>query len=122
MKQRSTDAAKPISARDNPIVQLLQRRLTSLAFFQLRRRSLLRGTLLVLGSVAAAFALSGFPHSRRTLLMLIPVALSLYGMFDTVRCIQRRWSFYHGGVILLLLMDLMAVFLILSFLFFPYLI
>jgi hypothetical protein len=56
------------------------------------------------------------------LLLLIPTGLALLGMFDTVRCVQPRWSFYHGGVILLLLMDLMAIFLILFFLLFPYLV
>jgi hypothetical protein len=35
---------------------------------------------------------------------------------------QPRWSFYHGGVVLLLFMDMMAICLILFFLLFPYLI
>ena len=35
---------------------------------------------------------------------------------------QRRWSFYHGGVILCLYMDLMAITLVLFFLLYPYLI
>jgi hypothetical protein len=95
--------------------------LSSFAVFNLRRRSLLRGNLLVVGSFAAAFPLSGFPHSRATLLLLFPAAFALLGTFDTIRCIQPRWSLYHGGVILLIYMDLMAVCLILFFLLFPYL-
>jgi hypothetical protein len=33
---------------------------------------------------------------------------------------RRRWSFYHGGVLLCIYMDLMAVTLILVFLLYPY--
>lgn len=100
----------------------MNRPITSFAVFHPRRRSLLRGNLLVLGSFALSFLLSGFPHSRATPLMLIPAALGLIGMFDTVRCMQSRWSFYHGGVVLLLLMDMLAVCLIFFFLLFPYLV
>lgn len=99
----------------------MTRPLSSFAVFDLRRRSLLRANLLVLGSFAASFRLSGFPRSRATLLLIIPAVLALLGMFDTVRCMQPRWNFYHGGVILLIYMDLMAVCLILFFLLFPYL-
>jgi hypothetical protein len=98
----------------------MSRPLFSRAVFHPRRRSLLRGTLLVVGSFAAAFPLSGFPRSRPTLLLLIPTVLALYGTVDTLRCMQPRWSFYHGGVLLLLYMDLMALCLILFFLLFPY--
>ena len=44
----------------------------------------------------------------------------MYGTFDTVRCMQTRWSFYHGGVLLLVFMDMMVLCLVLSFLLFPY--
>jgi hypothetical protein len=33
---------------------------------------------------------------------------------------RKRWSFYHGGVLLCLYMDLMALALILVFLLYPY--
>lgn len=99
----------------------MARALSSFAVFNLRRRSLVRGNLLVLGSFAAAFPLSGFPESRATPLLAIPAALALYGTFETIRCMQPRWGFYHGGVILCLFMDMMAICLILFFLFFPYL-
>jgi hypothetical protein len=96
------------------------RRLPYFAVFDPRRRSLLRGSLLVLGSLTASFRLSGFPHSRPTLLLIIPAIFALLGTLDTVRCMQPRWNFYHGGVILLLLMDAMVLCLILFFLLFPY--
>jgi hypothetical protein len=99
----------------------LIRTLSSFAVFNLRRRSLVRGNLLVLGSFAAAFRLSDFPHSRATLLLVIPAVLALIGTVDTARCMQRRWNFYHGGVVLCIYMDMMAMVLILFFLFSPYL-
>jgi len=85
-----------------------------------RRGSLLRGNLLVLGSVAMAFPLSGFPHNRPNLLLMGPLMLAAMGTADTVRCMRRRWSFYHGGVLLCIYMDLMALALILVFLLYPY--
>ncbi len=96
--------------------------ISSSALFHFRRRSLLRGNLLVLGSFFASFLLSGFPHSRATLLLLIPAVLAFIGLADTVRCMQTPWGFYHGGVLLLLLMDMMAICMILFFLLYPYLV
>jgi hypothetical protein len=100
----------------------LTRPLSSFAFFNLRRKSLLRANLLVLGSFAASFRLSDFPRSRATLLLLIPAILAILGTLDTLRCVQPRWNLYHGGIILLLFMDMLAICLILFFLLFPYVI
>ncbi len=85
-----------------------------------RRRSLVRGNLLVVASFFAAAALSDFPHNRATPLLIVPALLALCGTADTVRCIQKRWSFYHAGVLLCIYMDLMAVCMILFFLVYPY--
>ncbi len=41
------------------------------------------------------------------------------GTLDTLRCMQTRWSWYHGGVLLCAYMDLMVVCLILFFLLYP---
>jgi len=90
------------------------------AAFDLRRKSLPRATVLVLGSVLAAFRISRFPEDRPTLLLLIPAALVLAGTLDTIRCIQRRWSLYHAGVMFLLWMDIMAVALVYFLLLYPY--
>jgi hypothetical protein len=100
----------------------LTRPLSSFAVFNLRRRSLLRGNLLVLGSFAASFRISDFPRSRATLLLLIPAVVALLGTFDTLRCVRPHRNLYHAGVILCLFMDMLAICLILFFLFFPYLI
>ena len=85
-----------------------------------RKRSLFRGCILVLTSLAAALVLSDFPHNRATPLLIIPALAAIFGTVDTVRCMQPRWSFYHGGVLLLIYMDLMALCMILFFLLYPY--
>ncbi len=89
-------------------------------FLNPRHKSLVRGNLLVLGSLVAAFFLSDFPHNRATLLLLAPMLVSVAGTADTIRCIRKRWSLYHGGVIFCIYMDLMVVTMILVFLLYPY--
>jgi hypothetical protein len=88
--------------------------------FNPRAQSLLRGNLLVLSSLAVALLLSDFPHNRATPLLVFPALFAIAGTADTVRCMQRRWSFYHAGVILCIYMDLMALCMILFFLLYPY--
>ena len=67
------------------------------------------------------FRISGFPRARPTLLLIIPAVLAFYGTFDTIRCLQPHRNLYHAGIVLCLLMDILAICLILFFLFFPYL-
>jgi hypothetical protein len=88
--------------------------------FDLRARSLVRGTILVLGSLLLSFLLSGFPNARPSLKLLVPALLALYGTYETARCLRLRWSFYHGGVMLLLYMDVMALAMIFFLLLYPY--
>ena len=85
-----------------------------------RVHSLRRASVLVLGSLAIAIPLSHFPRIQRAPLLILPVLVAMVGTADTVRCIQRRWSFYHAGVILFIYMDLMTLMLMLFFLFYPY--
>jgi hypothetical protein len=85
-----------------------------------RHRSLLRGSALVLLSVVASLLLSHFPHNHPTPLIVLPALVALLGTLDTIRCIQRRWNFYHGGVVLCIYMDLMALCLIFFLLLYPY--
>src|SRR5580693_6364254 len=92
------------------------------AIFNPRIRSLVRGNLLVFTSLAIATLLSKFPYLRATPWLVLPVLGCLAGTADTVRCIQKRWSFYHGGVLLCLYMDLLAITLALFFLLYPYLV
>lgn len=85
-----------------------------------RNKSLLRGALLVLISLGVALLLSDFPHNRATLLLMLPALGTIAGTIDHVRCMKTSWSWYHGGVILLVYMDLMATSMILFFLLYPY--
>ena len=84
------------------------------------RRSLLRGNILVLLSLAASLLLSHFPHNRRAPLIIFPALIAIAGTVDTIRCMQRRWNFYHAGVVLCIYMDLMALCLIFFLLLYPY--
>lgn len=76
--------------------------------------------MLVLGSLAVSIPLSHYPHIQRAPLLVLPILVALVGSIDTVRCIQRRWSFYHAGVMLCVYMDMMTVTLMLFFLVYPY--
>ena len=90
------------------------------AVFNFRAKSLLRGTILVLGSLCLSFLWAGFPEDRPTPKLMLPAFVALVGTWDTLRCLQLRWSFYHGGVLLLLYMDIMALSMIFFLLLYPY--
>ncbi len=90
------------------------------SIFNPRKRSLIRSNLLVLASLAAAIRLSDFPNNHATLLLVFPAFFAMAGTADTVRCVKGRWSFYHGGVLLLIYMDLMALCMILFLFLYPY--
>jgi hypothetical protein len=85
------------------------------SIFQLRRKSLVRGTALALSSLLISFKLSGFPDVHVCLWLIAPFLIACAATWDTARCLQRRWNFYHGGVLLLIYVDLMVV-LMISFL------
>jgi len=89
-------------------------------FFNPRNRSLLRGALLVLLSLGAAVLLSDFPNNRANPFLVLPVLGAIAGTIDHIRCMRTRWSFYHGGVLLLIYMDLMALGMIFFFFLYPY--
>ena len=86
----------------------------------LRFRSLIRANVLVLVSLAAAIFISDFPHNRPTLWLILPTLTAFAGTADTIRCIRKRWSFYHAGVILCIYMDLMADTILLFLLLYPF--
>ena len=85
------------------------------SIFRLRQKSLLRGTTLALGALWISFLLSGFPEVHICLWLIAPLLVACAATWDTARCLQKRWSFYHGGVLLLLYVDLMIL-LMISFL------
>jgi hypothetical protein len=90
------------------------------AVFHIRCHSLLRGTVVVLASLIAAVAASGFPDLHPSLWMILPALGALYGTWETTRCLRQRWSFYHGGVLLLLYSDVLVVALIFFLLLYPW--
>ena len=90
------------------------------AFLNLRKHSLLRGTLLVLGSLTLAFLLSDFPNNRPSLELLLPTLAGFLGTLETGRCLRMHWSFYHGAVVVLLYADILAMLMILFLLLYPY--
>jgi hypothetical protein len=92
----------------------------SFAVFNLRKRSLFRATLLVVGGLLLAFLLAGFPNDRPSLKLVFPLLLASAGTLDTARCLRLRWSFYHGAVVLLLYSDIMALCMIIFLLLYPY--
>ncbi|MDE1162516.1 MAG: permease [Acidobacteriaceae bacterium] len=93
----------------------------SRATFYLRQKSLARGNVLVFAGIILSLPLSHFPHLQQNPWLIVPTLLIALGTAETFRNIERRWSFYHAGVILCIYMDLMALFLVLFFLICPYL-
>lgn len=80
--------------------------------FHLRQKSLVRAVLLSLGAFAASLRLAGFPDINNlhgSDWQLAALLVAGWGMAETLRCLQRRWSLYHAGVLILLYADLMIL-------------
>lgn len=83
-----------------------------LSIFRLRQKSLVRGIVLSLGAFAASLRLAGFPRIQNlhgSWWQILALLVAAWGMAETARCLQRKWSFYHAGVLLLLYADLMIL-------------
>jgi hypothetical protein len=79
---------------------------------RLRKRSLVRGVALSLGAWAGSMRLAGFPdgnHLHASVWQFLPVLAAAWGMVETARCMGRRWSLYHAGVLILLYSELMIL-------------
>jgi hypothetical protein len=82
------------------------------AIFRLRQKSLPRAILLSVGAFFASLRLAGFPYIQDlhgSYWQIVALLVAAWGMAETARCLQRRWSFYHAGVLLLLYSDLMIL-------------
>jgi hypothetical protein len=82
------------------------------SILRLRQRSLARGILLALGALAASMRFAGFPridalHGSHGQMLCVPVVF--LAMFETARCLDRKWSLYHAGVLILLYSELMIL-------------
>ncbi len=78
----------------------------------MRQKSLARAILLSLGAFAASLRLAGFPsidNLHGSDWQLLALLVAAWGMAETVRCLKRKWSLYHAGVLLLLYADLMIL-------------
>lgn len=80
--------------------------------FRLKRKSIVRAIALSLGSFALSLRLAGFPqiedlHGSRW--QLLALVTAVWGMAETGRCMGRRWSLYHAGILLLLYTNLMIL-------------
>ena len=72
---------------------------------RLRQPSLDRAILLSVGAFAASLRLAGFPYIgnlRGSRWQILALLVAAWGMAETARCLQRRWSLYHAGVLILL--------------------
>ncbi len=94
--------------------------LHSVRVFHPGQRSLVRSTVMALGSFVTGFLISGYPDLRRSPWMIVPVVVCAMAALDTARCMQKRWNFYHGAVLLLLYADLMILLMLTFFLVVPY--
>lgn len=68
--------------------------------------------VLALGALAATMRLAGFPDIRSlhgSNWQVLAVLAAAWAMAETARCLDRRWSLYHAGVLLLLYSDLMIL-------------
>lgn len=92
------------------------------SILRLRSRSLLRGVLLSLGALAASLRLAGFPdtdHLHASPWQILAVPFICWGMAETARCLGRKWSLYHAGVLILLYAELMILALVLFLWLYP---
>ncbi len=83
-----------------------------LSIFHLRQKSLVRGVLLSLGAFVTSLLLAGFPHIESvhgSRWQYLPLAFAAWGMIETARCLRRKWSLYHAGVLILLYSDMLIL-------------
>jgi hypothetical protein len=83
--------------------------------FRLRQKSLVRGVVLSLGAFLTSLLLAGFPHLQNlhgSSWQIVALFLGAWGMAETGRCMQGKWSLYSAGVLILLYSDLVIMMLI----------
>lgn len=72
--------------------------------------------LLALSALAASLRIAALHDSNAldsTGWQVLAVPLVSWGMVETARCLDRKWSLYHGGVLILLYSELMILALVL---------
>jgi hypothetical protein len=92
------------------------------SIFRLRYKSLLRGVLLSLAAFAASLRLAGFPDINAlhgSSWQILVLLFACWGMIETARCLGRKWSLYHAGVLILLYSELMILALVIFLCIYP---
>jgi hypothetical protein len=87
-------------------------RLIVSSVFRLRHRSIARGILLSVGAFFGSLRLAGFPHIEdlhSSHWQFVALLVAAWGMVETARCLRRKWSLYHAGVLIMLYSDLMIL-------------
>lgn len=72
----------------------------------------MRGIVLAVTAFAVSLRLGGFPDIEAlhaSPWQIAPAVLAFWAMAETARCLSRRWSLYHAGVLILLYTDLMIL-------------
>lgn len=72
----------------------------------------MRGLVLTFIAMAVSLRLAGWPdldHPHGTNWQILAVLASVWGFAETARCLRRKWSLYHAGVLILVYSSLMAV-------------
>lgn len=91
------------------------------SIFRLRQKSLARGILLSTGAFVASLLLAGFPdvdHLHSSPWQVACLLAAAWGMAETARCLRRKWSLYHVGILILLYSDMIIMAGIAALLFF----
>jgi hypothetical protein len=87
-------------------------------FFNPRKPSLLRGTILPLLSMALTFLVTGFPHPHPSNWLYLTAALAAWGAIECFLKLQRKWSLLHAGILLLFYTNLLILATILFMMYF----
>lgn len=65
-----------------------------------------------MGAFLLSLRLGGFPNINAlhaSQWQIISALIAFWAMVETARCLGRRWTLYHAGVLLLLCTDLMIL-------------
>lgn len=84
--------------------------------------SLLRAILLSVVAFAISLRLGGFPDLatlHASPWQLVPAAMALGGLAETLRCVRRQWDFYQAGILILLYSELMILAMAVFLFFYP---
>lgn len=68
--------------------------------------------MLSLGAFLLSLHLAGFPSIENlhgSHWQWLALAIAVWGMAETIRCLQKKWSLYHAGILLLVYTDLMIL-------------